>query len=135
MTSHAITFLLLSAAIYFARSNYLFLRWSVQTPGIANYEEERGRRGGILYRLVVTYHDDQGNERTYRSSGSSSFRSYEPGQALTIAYDPSRPDYSGPYTFAHRFGFAWVFLSMAVGWAVMCVGFLNGDRWMAAIFG
>ncbi len=86
---------MLSVVIYLIIYNYNFIKGSTSTMGklisYDSYFSDSENGGSTMYTPIFEYHY-QGVKRTYKSSTSSSSRSFEIGEQVEVLVDPENPN-------------------------------------------
>jgi hypothetical protein len=88
------------AGMFWLARTRSFVMGAVKTPGVVIAMERReSSEGGATFTPVFTFTDGVGLVHTQRSSFGSSTFSFEPGEKVTVLYDPATPKRSNIDSF------------------------------------
>jgi hypothetical protein len=109
----------IAGAIWLGRTT-LFAMNSVKAPGIV-LEMDRGSSndGGSVYYPIYQFTDSSGVTHTQKTPTGSSSYSFEPGEKVTILYDPKSPKISN----IDSFGEIWLTPILITGFGLIFGGF------------
>ncbi|MEW6355143.1 MAG: DUF3592 domain-containing protein [Planctomycetota bacterium] len=126
--------------LFFFTGLWVFIRQCLEIRGkevafgTAHIETVSDSEGSATYKLWVYWKDNEGKDRVYKSSFSSSSTGYKRGDKVRIYYDRDNPDHCGVLSFGYRFGIAWAFILVGISMILFAVGHAVGNQWIAERF-